>query len=102
VKKADLEAVILPDENGDASAATEDRVVRKKFVLPESFLNKLRNSGIVDEIVERATAKFTAKQMKQGDGKKNVRRIVGIPKLEDANLAGTKDGHLCTLILTEV
>ena len=28
-------------------------------------------------------------------------RIVGIPKLEDANKAGTKEAHLCTLIVTE-
>ncbi len=28
-------------------------------------------------------------------------RLHGIPKLEDANKAGTKDGHLCTLIVTE-
>ena len=32
--------------------------------------------------------------------KKGV-RIVGIPKLEDANKAGTKEAHLCTLIVTE-
>lgn len=27
--------------------------------------------------------------------------VQGIPKLEDANDAGTKNSHLCTLILTE-
>ena len=34
----------------------------------------------------------------QADGD---RRITGIAKLEDANKAGTKEGHKCTLILTE-
>eukprot|EP00931_Biecheleriopsis_adriatica_P085364 TRINITY_DN5975_c0_g1_i1.p1 TRINITY_DN5975_c0_g1~~TRINITY_DN5975_c0_g1_i1.p1 ORF type:complete len:1499 (+),score=431.09 TRINITY_DN5975_c0_g1_i1:1236-5732(+) len=29
------------------------------------------------------------------------KRLFGVPKLEDANLAGTKEGHNCTLILTE-
>ncbi|CAJ1331141.1 unnamed protein product [Effrenium voratum] len=29
------------------------------------------------------------------------KRLFGVPKLEDANLAGTKEGHSCTLILTE-
>lgn len=29
------------------------------------------------------------------------RRVTGIPKLEDANNAGTKQGSGCTLILTE-
>ena len=33
-------------------------------------------------------------------GKKKV-RLFGIPKLEDANLAGTAQGYKCTLILTE-
>ena len=33
-------------------------------------------------------------------GKKSS-RLLGIPKLEDANLAGTKNGDQCTLILTE-
>jgi DNA topoisomerase-2 len=38
--------------------------------------------------------------MSKLNGKKSE-RILGIPKLEDANLAGTKQGHECTLILTE-
>eukprot|EP00439_Symbiodinium_sp_Y106_P014864 s1680_g2.t1 len=29
------------------------------------------------------------------------KRLFGVPKLEDANLAGTKEGESCTLILTE-
>jgi DNA topoisomerase-2 len=28
-------------------------------------------------------------------------RLLGIPKLEDANDAGTKNGNLCTLFITE-
>ncbi len=39
-----------------------------------------------------------AKKLK-GSGKSQ--RILGLPKLEDANLAGTKNSSLCTLILTE-
>ena len=35
-----------------------------------------------------------------GTGKKK-QRLLGIPKLEDANLAGTRDSIRCTLILTE-
>lgn len=34
-------------------------------------------------------------------GGKKTSRILGIPKLEDANLAGTKRSDECTLILTE-
>merc|ERR1712194_621864 len=32
---------------------------------------------------------------------KNQERVLGIPKLEDANDAGGKNAHDCTLILTE-
>jgi DNA topoisomerase II len=27
--------------------------------------------------------------------------LFGIPKLDDANWAGSKNGHMCTIILTE-
>ena len=43
---------------------------------------------------------WQAKDMKKTDGKKTG-RITGIPKLEDANDAGTKHAMDCTLILTE-
>lgn len=36
-----------------------------------------------------------------GTGGKKKCRLLGITKLEDANLAGTAKGHECTLILTE-
>lgn len=39
--------------------------------------------------------------MKKNDGKKKSGRLVGIPKLEDANEAGGKNASDCTLILTE-
>lgn len=32
---------------------------------------------------------------------KKEKRLIGIPKLEDANDAGTKNAEKCTLILTE-
>ena len=38
--------------------------------------------------------------MKKLNGKKKE-KIIGIAKLEDANMAGTKEGYKCTLILTE-
>jgi len=36
-----------------------------------------------------------------GTGGRKKKNLLGIPKLEDANLAGTNQGYLCTLILTE-
>lgn len=38
--------------------------------------------------------------MNRINGKKSE-KVVGVAKLEDANWAGTKQGHKCTLILTE-
>ena len=35
-----------------------------------------------------------------GPGKKKA-KLLGVQKLEDANQAGTREGHKCTIILTE-
>lgn len=40
------------------------------------------------------------KDMQKGDGTKKD-RLIGVAKLEDANLAGGKRSKECTLILTE-
>lgn len=67
--------------------------------LSPKFIENLSKLGIV----EKALALMEAKQnktMKKTDGKKK-NKITGIPKLEDANWAGTKKSNQCTLILTE-
>ena len=71
--------------------------------LPEvtdKFVDNLyKTTDIVDKIIEIYLLK-EKKQMKSSDGKKST-SILGIPKLDDANNAGGKNSHLCTLILTE-
>jgi len=47
-----------------------------------------------------AKAKEEAKMAKQLGGKKK-QKLIGIPKLEDANNAGTRTAEQCTIILTE-
>jgi len=60
----------------------------------------VRNSGIVDEVLHFARAKSRRKLQKQtGASKKS--KLTGIPKLDDANFAGTRRSNECTLILTE-
>jgi DNA topoisomerase-2 len=54
---------------------------------------------LVSTIIEAQSAK-DAKDNSKTDGKKQS-RITGIPKLDDAVHAGTKDSAKCTLILTE-
>ncbi|KAI8808556.1 DNA topoisomerase [Cladochytrium replicatum] len=67
--------------------------------LSEGFLKKVLKSGIVEKLVSAVEAK-QAKELKKTDGKKTS-RISGIPKLDDANNAGTRKASECTLILTE-
>lgn len=71
----------------------------RKLELPETFLKKVFNSGILDQVMDIAQANAD-RALKRMDGRKK-NRITGYPKLEDANKAGTREGYKCTLILTE-
>ncbi|XP_061378128.1 DNA topoisomerase 2 [Danaus plexippus] len=65
----------------------------------EKFINAVTKSGLVESVL--TWAKFKAQnELVKASGKKQS-KLKGIPKLEDANDAGTKNAHLCTLILTE-
>lgn len=55
---------------------------------------------IFDDIVKIAEFRQQQTLVKKSDGTKTS-RLYGIPKLEDASKAGTKEAHKCTLILTE-
>jgi DNA topoisomerase-2 len=70
-----------------------------KCQLPDNFLKKVASCGITDAILSFANFKAN-KELKKGDGAKR-QRLVGIPKLDDANEAGGKNSQDCTLILTE-
>lgn len=70
-----------------------------KCELPPAFLEKLHTLGLIDRVVDLYQFKEMAKAKKE-EGKKRG-RISGIPKLDDANKAGGKEAHKCTLILTE-
>ena len=69
------------------------------YKLNKTFMNKLSKSGIIQQIISLAKFKEAAK-MNKTDGRKTS-TIRGIPKLEDANKAGTKDSHKCGLYLAE-
>ena len=67
--------------------------------VPDAFIEKLAESGILDRAV--ALSEFRDSQaLKKTDGVKK-RRILDIPKLDDAHWAGSKKADQCTLILTE-
>lgn len=68
-------------------------------VTTPKFLDQLLKIGLLDEAQAIMDAK-AAREAKKTDGKRKV-TLRGIPKLDDATLAGTAKGHECTLILTE-
>jgi len=70
-----------------------------KCELSDKFIETLAKSGILEKAIELKSAKEN-KDLKKTDGKKK-NRITGIPKLDDANWAGTKKSKQTTLILTE-
>ena len=70
------------------------------YEIPEKFIKDLLKTPLLDNIVLQAKAKEQAKMAKTMTGQKKS-RLLGIPKLEDANEAGTKNSEFCTLILTE-
>lgn len=67
-------------------------------VSPE-FVKKIMKSGLESKIMDIATENAN-NTLKKSDGTRKS-RITDYPKLEDANKAGTREGHKCTLVLTE-
>ena len=70
--------------------------------LKESFIKEFLKSVIVTNIIEygKAKAKIKLHRALSSNIKKSS-RLLGIEKLDDANLAGTKEFKDCTLIVTE-
>ena len=65
----------------------------------DRFVEKVANLGLMDMAISLTELKDT-KTNKKTDGSK-TKSIRGIPKLIDANFAGTTKSNLCTLILCE-
>ncbi len=68
-------------------------------IVSNKFITQLAETDIIDRIIKQAEYK-NSNVLKKTDGKKQS-MIRGIPKLTDANKAGTKHSKQCTLILTE-
>ena len=93
-------------ENPSFTSQTKETLTTKQSAfgssprLSDETLKKMVSKlGVVEKILEAQSAK-DAKDNTKTDGKKQS-RITGIPKLDDAVHAGTKDSAKCTLILTE-
>ncbi|XP_006619464.1 DNA topoisomerase 2 isoform X3 [Apis dorsata] len=71
-----------------------------KCTLSEKFITSVTKIGIVEAVLTWAKFKADSQLQKLGP-KSKQRKLQGIPKLEDANDAGTNKSLECTLILTE-
>ena len=71
-----------------------------RFEMPKTFVKNALKTGISDELT--ALSKFKEmKELAKTDGGARKSKITGIPKLDDANKAGTAQSKKCTLIVTE-
>ena len=92
--------------NPSFDSQTKERLItpKSKFgskpEISDKFIKQFcETTPILDKVL-----KFSEFKEKINDKKTNgakVNKITGIPKLDDANWAGTKKSNECTLILTE-
>jgi DNA topoisomerase-2 len=96
-----ITSIINPTFNSQTKE--ELRLLSEKFGficdINKQFFDELKSSTLLKNLLEVATNKDIKLLSKFDSSKKS--KIKGIPKLEDANLAGTKKSNNCTLILTE-
>jgi DNA topoisomerase-2 len=90
--------VINPTFSSQTKAECTSRI-SEIFDFKPKFIKDVLGSGVLDELMALGAAKVD-KELKKTDGSKKS-RITGIPKLDDANWAGTHKSHECTLIITE-
>merc|ERR1719422_2609533 len=95
-------------ENPAFSSQTKEQMTLKassfgsSCSIPKSVIDEiLEKTDIVGAVIMEAQAKMTAQMDKSAKSGGRGKRVLGVPKLEDANDAGGKDGQECTLILTE-
>lgn len=86
------------DSQSKETLTTQVNKFGSKCEVSDKFIDKLFKSGIIDKALS-LTEFHDQKKLVKTDGKKTSKLI--IPKLDDANLAGTKNSNDCTLILTE-
>lgn len=87
------------DSQSKETLTTPSSKFGSKAEVSDKFIEKLYKTGIAEKILEICELNNN-KDMKKTDGKKKS-VIKGIPKLDDANWAGTTKSRECTLILTE-
>ncbi len=69
-----------------------------QYDISDKFITKLASTEIIEKIISQAAYKDN-KLLSKTDGTKS--KTVRIPKLDDANRAGTNESKECTIIFTE-
>jgi hypothetical protein len=87
------------DSQSKETLTTPSSKFGSKAEISEKFIANLYKTGIADKILE-ICAIHEEKSLKKTDGKKRD-LIRGLPKLEDANWAGTNKSKECLLLLCE-
>ena len=90
--------VINPTFSSQTKAECTSKIPDSIDLKPK-FVKDVLATGVLDDLLALGLAKVD-KELKKTDGAKKS-RITGIPKLDDANWAGTHRSHDCTLIITE-
>ena len=93
-------------ENPAFDSQTKETLTTKKdefgssFDLSDKYVKQILNSGIIERCLRYAKTREEERCLKKlnGKNKKSV-RLLGIEKLDDANLAGTRNSDKCTLIV---
>jgi DNA topoisomerase-2 len=78
---------------------TRNKLFGSKCELSPKFLKQLEKSDVVETVLSFAKFKQDRELKKKGGTKK--KKLTGIPKLDDANFAGSAKSRDCTLIITE-
>ena len=92
-------------ENPSFDSQAKERLITPKTKfgsqpeIDEKLIKKVCDSGLSEKVMQFSDFKEYSLTKKTDGKKKN--KLRDIPKLDDANWAGTRKSHLCTLILTE-
>jgi len=90
--------IVNPTFSSQTKAECTSKITETINFKPK-FIKDVLATGILEDLLSKGLTQVD-KELKKTDGSKKA-RISGIPKLDDANWAGTHRSHECTLIITE-
>ena len=97
-----INAYKIPNPSFDSQTKETLKTTKSKFTtkveITDQFILQLSKTGIIEKIINQSAFK-DIQSLTKTDGKKTKR--VKVPKLLDANKAGSKESKKCTIILTE-